>query len=576
MMNTKNRSSFLERLLLAAALVLLAGALALVVTMRTEVRSLQSKTRLMEAEIEKATTNAEAALSAVISPETLRDAQSSVYLIVVNGAARGTAFVIDRENGLLATAAHVADALPLEDDAASVFLLNRATGRRITVVDKKLHAGFGVFRDIIEDYQPIRKNASIYTPPAAALRDLAFDAGLLRVDPVDPGAGETILGPNLPIASEDRLLRLAPGEPIAVIGYPYDTLDDGIMADVATPRVERGVIAAVTPPLDHAGAPRDPAIANLIIHRLSTAGGSSGSPIVDAAGDVVGIHTHGIESKSSNADGAAQRAEVIYDLLSEERETARLETVFLPAWKTLLTHWARAADALSWSFYYEYAKPGLSPAPLVADVLSGGEAPFEQEIRTLTFEESADQRRVAIDDRIGADSNADKIEKTDGDFVIREAGQFAEFTFKTDRSDDTVLFAFDYSLRSKRGFCPLTGYWRRKGDGRLRVQRNRASFELFLPANGEGMEDYQIILRRDPKCDPISTEFIAGRIAWPRDKESMLAAAAGAATFKSDGDKLRLSGVSAWLTHAYECRLGLGLEENDACAEPEYVTPESD
>ena len=115
----------------------------------------------LEESVAVARSDAHAALSAVITPETAAKASASVYLIVVNGASRGTAFVIDRDKGVLAGAAHTADSLPLDDEKAQVYIINRETGVRLPVTGRRLHAGFGLFRKTVEAYQPVRKNSSI-------------------------------------------------------------------------------------------------------------------------------------------------------------------------------------------------------------------------------------------------------------------------------------------------------------------------------------------------------------------------------------------------------------------------------
>lgn len=457
--------------------------------------------RALEAEVVEARREASAALAAVIAPQTLNAARGSVYLITVDGLPRGTAFVIDRENGVLVTAAHTANSLPLGAGNVRVQIVNRASRVPIRVRSAKLHAGFGVFRELVEEYQPVRKGTSIYAPQVAPVRDLAFDAALLYVDPFDPETGENRLGADLPVASEDALLALGAGAAVAVIGYPYDTLDDGFVQDAATSRIERGVIAAMIAPLDSLRGEEDPEIANLIIHRMATAGGNSGSPIINVAGEVIGIHTHGIESLSSNADSAAQRADVIYDLLDPERERARLNDIFIPAWRRTLSFWARGADVLGWSFYLERQAPNREPKPLVGDIDYEAPTPFKQTVKTLNFSPPTPELRI-------------ESEVPGAGFTISEAGEYAIDWVTADRSRATVLFAFDYSLRSRLGFCRLTTYWRPRGGDRLQVQRARASFELYLPPAGERLEDYQLIYRRDPGCDPVSRAFIAGKIDW--------------------------------------------------------------
>lgn len=561
-----------ERILVLAIIAALSAALALSEFSRlADRRANEADITRLEQEIADIRGDSRAALAAVIAPETVEKARASVYLIVVNGASRGTAFVIDRERGILATAAHTAQSLPLDDDSATVFIRNRNTRAPIPVVGRRLHAGFGAFREIVEAYQPIRKNSSIYSPQAAPVRDLEFDAAYIMVDPVDPETGENRLGPDLSIAPEEKLLGLSAGAPIAVIGYPYDTLDDGFAPDAANSRVERGVISAIISPLDAASQARDAAISNLIIHRLATAGGNSGSPIIDADGEVIGIHTHGIESLSGNADGAAQRAEVLYDLASEEREQRRLNEIFIPAWKRRLAHWARAADVLPWSFYKEYHDPGEGPGPSVGEIDYSAPPPFARRISYRAFSDRAEKWRVSapdIADAAGADPSS---------FVINDKGEFAELEFTVDRSRETVLFAYDYSLRSRTGSCRLSAYWRKQGETRLRVMRPRASFELHIPAAGEGRENYQVVLRRAAGCDPLSRRFMVGQIAWrAAGREGVALAAFEDSPAEDAGPFARLAHTAKMsVRRAFLC-VGRGDGRDPAiCEKPVYIELES-
>lgn len=549
-MSGETRGAKLKGLLLIAGFAGLSLALA-----ASEVaRLLDGRARrALETEVVEARREASAALAAVIAPQTLNAARGSVYLITVDGLPRGTAFVIDRANGVLVTAAHTANSLPLGAGNVRVQIVNRGLRSPIRVRSAKLHAGFGAFRELVEEYQPVRKGTSIYAPQVAPIRDLAFDAALLYVDPLDPETGENRLGANLPVASEDGLLALGAGAAVAVIGYPYDTLDDGFIQDAATSRIERGVIAAMIAPLDSARGEEDPEIANLIIHRMATAGGNSGSPIINAAGEVIGIHTHGIESLSSNADSAAQRADVIYDLLDPERERARLNDIFLPAWRRTLSFWARGEDVLGWSFYLERQAPNREPKPLVGDIDYDAPAPFEQTVKTLNFSLPTPELRI-------------ESETPGAGFTISEAGEYAADWVAVDRSRATVLFAFDYSLRSRLGFCRLTTYWRARGADRLQVQRARASFELYLPPAGEGLEDYQLVYRRDPGCDPASRAFIAGRIEWiPTETEGGGERAGEASPVSAFYHVARTS-----LLRTLVCGFG-GESPDEACQPPETI-----
>lgn len=490
-------------------------------------REARARDAFLAEEIAAARLEAQAAVTSLIPQEIVQRANASVYAIVVNDRLYGTAFVVDRENGVLVTAAHVTKAIPFDEEDARIRIFNRFDGAPIAISEVRNHAGYGAFRELVEAFQPVRPHTPILNPRILPLRDLAFDAALLIVDPLDPETGENRLGPDLPIAAEEELLQMSAGAPIAVIGFPYDTLDDSFAAASATSRVERGVISAMIAPLDNAAAAGDPVIANLIIHRLATAGGNSGSPVINAAGEVVGIHTHGIESMSGNADGAAQRADVIHDLLIEARDETRLTEVFVPAWRQVLGYWRSARDVLPWSFYLERTDPETGENTLVADFDLKKARPFDMDVTTYEFAENQDTFIAFADDLpAGAVAGGDKetigVSQEEGRnaFVIRRVGEYAEASFTIDRAKDNVIFAFDYSLRRQLGFCRLAAYWRKEGEARLALQKTRASTELFFPAKAElGEETYHIVFRRRKNCDPASQSFDAGVLSWTPGEE---------------------------------------------------------
>ena len=499
-------------------------------------REARARDAALAEEVAAARSEAKAAFTSLIPQNVVGKANASVYAIVVNDRLFGTAFVVDRENGVLVTAAHVADAIPFDKEGARIRIFNRLNGAAIAIKDVRLHAGFGAFRKLIEDFQPVRPHTPLLSPRILPLRDLAFDAALLTVDPIDPETGENRLGPDLPIAGEEDLLSLAPGSPIAVIGFPYDTLDDTFAAASATSRVERGVVSAMIAPLDNATAEGDPTVANLIIHRLSTAGGNSGSPIINAVGEVVGIHTHGIESLSGNADGAAQRADVIYDLMLTARDERRLNEIFIPAWTKILSFWRSARLVLPWSFYLERTDPEMAEKTLIADFDLSSPPPFAKTTVSLTFGDAVKEYILPAEDialpLTGAAPGSDEKERSDKSvapvrengqavFKVARAGEFAVSEFDINRANDNVIFAFDYSMRRQLGFCRLATYWRKKGETRLRIQPTRSSTELYFPAApSAGIETYQLVFHRKKNCDPSSSAFDAGVLSWtPKEKD---------------------------------------------------------
>ena len=591
-MSQRGGFSRFERLFLVGAVFLIAVVVLYgeYARIRGDIEARARDTALAE-ELDVVRNEARAAFSSLIPRAIVEEANKSVYAIVVNGRLFGTAFVVDRENGVLATAAHVADALPLDEEDARISLFNRFDGKPFAIKTIRNHAGYGAFRELIEDYQPIRPNTPILKPQVLPLRDLAFDAALVTVDPIDEETGENRLGADLPVAARDAIFDVGPGAPIAVIGFPYDTLDDSIRADVAISRVERGVVSAMIAPLDTAVANADPIISNLIVHRLSTAGGSSGSPVINASGEVVGIHTHGIESISGNADGAAQRADVLRDLLVEGRDELRLNEVFVPAWTRRLEFWRSAKVVLPWSFYLEREGAAEAEETLVSEIDQQTPTPFSEERTPLTFAEPEETYTLPAPDLTAPAPPSTPGEKSNivrsqaGDegpiFRIDQAGEYATARFTLDRSKNNLIFAFDYSLRRKFGFCRLKTYWRRIGEQKLAVQAARASTELYFPMEeGGGLEEYELVFRRISHCDPASSSFYASVMTWvdgnkaegpgsnlqafffpPRDHEQL-----GVAAETDRGVRPRLARV--------RCAIASKIDNKASCLKSEFIEVE--
>jgi len=550
-----------EPLLVGAVILLLAGALALSEAARFQDRGSH---KALAAELAQTRANADAALSAVIAPGVLANADHSVYMIVTDRTFIGTAFVIDRERGVLATAAHVAEALPLEDDDHPIRAINQFTGKQLKVRIAKKHAGYGAFTRVAERHQPVDPESPAVNPRAIALADYANDAALLIVDPIDGDTGENILGPSLPIAPEEDLYKLKAGDAIAVIGFPSDMLTSGIADKSAASRIERGVIAAMVSPIDLADQSADVAGRNLIIHRMATAPGTSGGPIINGKGEIVGINTHGLSSPFSNGDKMGQRAEVLYDLLAALREEIQIDKVYAPDWRRRLSRWKKAREVIPYTHYYATR---LDRNPALAELQIAGidfeaPAPFRSQIVNLAFDDARESYTIYAADlsppaiarpvRAASAGAANRLSAQSTPlFRLSQSGEFREMVFDLPADEQHVLYAFDYAVNTNYGFCPVAIHHREIGKSELILGRPAGSPSVKIEATGPAgaRKRVQAVFHR-PNC-ATSSDFFAGVISWK--PETPPAAPSGPAARTA-------SAVEALLTKA-----ACGVSDGDGC-----------
>lgn len=556
-----------ERLIAAVVVGLLAVALAFSEFGRYRQGELLAK------EVKTAKADATAALEAVIAPATLSAAEASVYYVEgSNGSA--TAFVIDRERGLLATAAHVAEVLDLDDEDDPPVVVNRHTGAPLRIIARRSHSGYGALGRAAEAYQPIDPESAVLFPEVVPIYDAAFDGAILFVDPIDPETGENRLGPSLPLASRQTLLALKVGDPIAVVSYPSTVMWSNAGDEEVASRAERGTIAAMRAPIDGIAESANPVFRNLIAHRMSTAPGSSGAPLFNGRGEVVGI-----ESDGNAAEGLAQRADIIHDLLTALEEETAVADVYGPEWKKRLSRWLKAKDAIPYSLYRRYGPmdpPGDDET--LGNVDWDADRPFEVITADLTLgtmmsrgmihapadltrdelPEAASERTLGSEDREGPVA----AERTPA-FRFAKPGRYNITSVFVEPGMDHVVFAFDYNLGTNNaGYCAIGFYHRRKGEavfeevGATRIPRIR------IPASRSG--DHEFVFRRPKNCGSTGGQFFLGLLAWEAEEAGdaekpplSLAALTPAAL------SARVVGAGARVRNFGACRLG-----GEACIAP--------
>lgn len=156
----------------------------------------------------------------------------------------------------------------------------------LAVVDEpRLHPAYLDFRNEVESVAP----GTLGIDGKFSLSDFpgAYDVAILQLE-----AGASA-GPVLSLADEEDILALHAGAPIAFAGYPLrDVADEASASASRSPRLQFGYVSALTNFFMREQRD-DPAHAQLIVHSIPVTGGTSGGPIINTKGKVVGIVSSG-------------------------------------------------------------------------------------------------------------------------------------------------------------------------------------------------------------------------------------------------------------------------------------------
>lgn len=218
----------------------------------------------------------------------LATTMASTYQVVEKGAVggdklrgespRGTAWVV--APGILATNAHVAEIFGTLRPGHELYVRAAAPStkeHRVSAV--QTHPAFGPFFATWSAYAPHVRNQRGALVPFRSIG--GYDAGLLFVD------DEDTLAPPLPIASQETLYALAPGDEVAYAGFPVGG-HRPVNNHEPVHTTHRGTISALTDFFFRPKAERQ-----LIQHSLAASHGASGSPIVNRRGEVVAVLSGG-------------------------------------------------------------------------------------------------------------------------------------------------------------------------------------------------------------------------------------------------------------------------------------------
>lgn len=293
-----------------------------VVTTQEGLAAIKSEMPALKDQIASANAAAAARMDAAAVVAKAHDSVYAVQIRLASGMLQegGTASVVLLPDGTkaLATNSHVADIFnEIKDNAGmegAKLIVVQPKGPDYTTIEVtsvKKHPGYDEFGKWAET---MRAKSEAF---AAQRFDPipAYDVALLYV------AEPEKLGEPLNFASRETMEDLKTGTPLVAIGYPSEGLS-GTDIHRPEPTSQTGIITSTTTfYLSHG----DAADNQLVQHSAPAAGGSSGSPMFNAKGEVVAFLNAGNIAQVDTYNGArvpsaamvnyAQRADMLLDLM---------------------------------------------------------------------------------------------------------------------------------------------------------------------------------------------------------------------------------------------------------------------
>ncbi|MFT7620384.1 MAG: hypothetical protein ACI97A_004041, partial [Planctomycetota bacterium] len=244
----------------------------------------------------------------------------------------GTAWVA--APGVLATNGHVAaNFAKLKAEGGGLVIRTVSQPPQEILIERVvIHPGYQQWAQLRAEFRPMDKGAFDFLTLFPAC-----DVALMYVNASDAEK----LGPPLKLASQDTLLKLKRGTPLAFLGYSVEGSTTGALNRGEASSDVGQLSQALDFFLEKTIAPNR----RLLTYNLRTAGGASGSPVFNLNGEVVAVHNAGNykflggERISQGTTNAGQRVDVLRELIDGKADSLMVgrssvwRLQFAKAWK---------------------------------------------------------------------------------------------------------------------------------------------------------------------------------------------------------------------------------------------------